>query len=208
MSVCSLEGCLNRLTSHSPCNPQLPLFTVKNLCLSCSVIPYLTYLVFRLHERLKAALWLPSTQDIHKVDLTWRVVTHTIYSWTKNPLTHIVNSYKHSQSSRRKLQENCSNTLSFPRVMLSRSCWSLHMCTHMSACCTIPIRFSSLLSTYCAESKELFSVQFSVWIVRTNLSFIPSLITPSLKCSQNQNRKTLSYRDGLYKDTKVTASFG
>lgn len=70
-------------------------------------------------------------------------------------------------------EENCSNSLTFPRAV--GSCWSLHMCIHMSALWTLPILFS------------LLSFFFCLWTVSTNFSFTAPLI--ALWCSQAWNTK-------------------
>lgn len=70
-------------------------------------------------------------------------------------------------------EENCSNSLTFPRAV--GSCWSLHMCIHMSALWTLPILFSPLSFFFC------------LWTVSTNFSFTTPLI--ALWCSQAWNTK-------------------
>lgn len=142
--VCSAEGCLNRLTSYSPSDLLLlALFAVekkkKNLCLSCSVIP---------------------SPNLPGLQVTWRgEVLHcgrhphgalcmkwTVYFCFKTTCSHTASNFSNTQLARRvnalftHSQENCSNTLTFPRAV--GSCWSLHMCTHMSACWTLPVLFS------------------------------------------------------------------
>lgn len=98
--------------------------------------------------------------------LSYLMCSHTHYIHLKKTHTHThcehIKTYSHSP-------KKIAVTLTFPRVVLSRSCQSLHMCTHMSAHrCTFPVRFA-----LCATSQLFF---FS-WVFSVNCEYKPLFYT-------------------------------
>lgn len=88
-------------------------------------------------------MWLLSSQDEVDGGLLFEPLRNHTYTYEQEVRSNFCNTdalFTHSG-------ENCSNTLTFPRAV--GSCCSLHMCTLMSACRTLPVLFLSFFFSVC-----------------------------------------------------------